>query len=240
MDAIRERLYRYYAVHARPPESLDGLRSRAPYLRRIVARHFPPDREARILDLGCGWGALVHVARDCGYRHVEGIDGAPDLVEAAARLGIGGIVHGDLVEALRKTPNGSKEVVVAFDVLEHFDGDELLDFVDQVHRVLVPGGRWLVHVPNADSPFFGRVRYGDLTHRLAFTASSLHQLLVASGFARVEVFEDTPVAHGFRSAIRAVLWRWIRAALRFALAVETGNPGRGSVFTQNLFAVAYR
>lgn len=240
MDAIQERLYRHYANHSRPPETLDGLRSRAPYLRRVIRRHFPPDRDARILDLGCGYGALVHFAREAGYSHIEGVDAARDQVEAAQRLGIDGVRHGDLVETLRSTPDASKEVVVALDVIEHFARDDLLVFVDEVHRVLAPGGRWLLHVPNAESPLFGRVRYGDLTHQLAFTSSSLRQLLGASGFQQVAIFEDAPVAHGAPSALRAVLWRILRVGLRFYLTVETGNPGRHAVFTQNLFAVARR
>lgn len=240
MDDIRERLYRHYAQHSRPPESLAGLRSREPHLRALVRRHFPNDHEARILDLGCGYGALVHFARQEGYPHVRGVDGARDQVEAAATLGIEGVEHGDLMDALRRTPAASVDVAIAFDVLEHFDTAELLRFVDEVHRVLRPSGRWLIHVPNGESPFFGRVRYGDLTHRTAFTATSLRQLLEASGFSRVDLFEDLPVPHGVKSFVRAVLWRVIRGALRLYLAVETGNNGRGAIFTQNLLAVAYR
>lgn len=34
--------------------------------------------------------------------------------------------------------------------------------------MLKPAGRWIVQVPNGESPFFGRVRRGDLTHRRAW------------------------------------------------------------------------
>ena len=38
-------------------------------------------------------------------------------------------------------------------------------------RALKPGGRWILHTANAESPFYGRVRYGDITHEQAFTQS---------------------------------------------------------------------
>jgi SAM-dependent methyltransferase len=73
---------------------------------------------------------------------------------------------------LNERPAGSLDAVIAFDVLEHFGRDELIPLVDAVHRVLRPGGRWIIHVPNGESPFFGSIRYGDLTHELAFTRQS--------------------------------------------------------------------
>jgi hypothetical protein len=66
-------------------------------------------------------------------------------------------------------------------------------------------------------------RYGDLTHEQAFVRTSIEQLCLSCGFSRVNVFEDRPVPHGLKSAVRAVLWRLIRAGLLFYVAVETGR-----------------
>ncbi|MEZ4218757.1 MAG: class I SAM-dependent methyltransferase [Myxococcota bacterium] len=240
-DALRERLYASYvsAGQAHPPATLAGLAPRLPYLRKLVDAHFPSDRDARVLEVGCGYGALVHVARERGYANVAGVDVSAEQVAAARALGIDDIAHGDVLAALAAQPAGALDAVVAFDVLEHFSRDELIPLVDAVHRALAPGGRWIVHVPNGESPFFGQVRYGDLTHELAFTRQSLRQLLLASGFARVDVFEDAPVPHGLRSRARAVLWSAIRTALRVCAAAETGEAS-GHVFTRNLLAVAFK
>jgi len=158
----------------------------------------------------------------------------------AVRLGIAGVVQGDLGEALAALADGSQAAVVSFDVIEHFTKDETIDFVDQVLRVLQPGGRWIIHVPNGESPFGGRSRFGDFTHEQAFTRGSLTQLLLASGFATVACYEDAPVVHGAASRVRALLWRPIRLALRLYLAVETGDTGRDAIFSQNLLAVAVK
>jgi SAM-dependent methyltransferase len=239
---FRSRIYGQY-VRAREtalaPSSVDGFSSRAPYLQRVIREHFPPDRDARILDLGCGHGTLVYFARQAGYRHAEGVDRSPEQVAEATRLGIDGVREGDLMETLHALPAGSQQVIVAFDVIEHFTREELLPFVDAVFRALSPGGRWLIHTPNAESPFFGRIRYGDITHEQAFTVTSLNQLLRASGFTSVRCFEDTPVVHGAASAARWLVWKAVRGLLRAYLAAETGSPGSG-VLSQNMLAAAIK
>jgi 2-polyprenyl-3-methyl-5-hydroxy-6-metoxy-1,4-benzoquinol methylase len=239
---FRTRIYERYnsTAHGRTAPDTASLASRAPYLRRVVRRHFPPDRDARVLDVGCGYGALLHFAREAGYRNLAGVDGSPEQVSAAAALGIEGVRRGDLLETLAATPDESQDVVIAFDLIEHLTRDELLRVVDDVRRVLRRGGRWLVHTPNGESPFVGRIRYGDLTHEQAFTRNSLSQLLLSSGFARVEFHEDVPVVHGAASALRYVVWRVIRAGLRVYVAAETGSTERDAVFTQNLLAVAWK
>jgi SAM-dependent methyltransferase len=238
----RDRLYgRYVSARQTPPApaTLDGLTPRRPHLRALVRRHFPDDRAAAILDLGCGHGALLHFAAEAGYRNLAGVDASPEQVAAAHRLGLSQVRQGDLMAALKALPDASQDVVVAFDVVEHLARDEALDMADEARRVLKPGGRWIIHAPNGCSPFCGAVRYGDLTHELAFTPQSLAQLALNAGFRSVACHEDAPVVHGVRSFARAALWRALRAALRFYLAVETGSA-RGAVLTQNLLAVAVK
>jgi SAM-dependent methyltransferase len=235
----RERIYRHYveaATQELAPATLEGLAPRMPYLTRLVARHFPPARDAAIVDLGCGHGALLHAARKAGYTNLLGIDNSPAQIAAAKRLGIDGVEQGDLLQAIKTFPSDSRDVIIAFDVIEHLTKDELIDLTDDVLRVLKPGGCWIVHVPNGVSLFAGASRYDDLTHELAFTCESLTQLTMASGFRSAAFFEDEPVAHGLKSAVRLVLWKMIRALLRFYLAVETGAAQ--PVLTQNMLAVA--
>ena len=239
----RQRIYDAYVTgrsDALAPESIAGLAPRLPYLRWLVRTCMPPNRDAAILDIGCGHGAISYALQQAGYHHVRGVDGSAEQVQAAARLGIHGVAQGDLMQTLREFADASLDVVVAFDVIEHFTKAELIPLVDEVQRVLKPGGRWVIHAPNGESPFGNRVRFGDYTHEQAFTRTSLGQLPVASGFARVEAYEDRPIAHGFASTMRAACWRLIRVALLFYIAVETGSLDRRAVFSQNLLTVAHK
>ncbi len=239
---FRERIYGAYVTHRNEPlapESISGLEPRMPYLGWLVRTCMPADRNIAILDIGCGHGAFLYALRQAGYDNVRGVDGSGEQVQAAARLGIHGVVQGDLMQALRECADGSLDVVIAFDVIEHFTKAELIPLVDQMLRVLKPGGRCVIHAPNGESPFGNRVRFGDYTHEQAFTRTSMTQLLVASGFARVETFEDRPIPHGITSAVRAALWRLIRVVLLCYIAIETGSIDRRAVFSQSLLAVAW-
>ena len=118
--------------------------------------------------------------------------------------------------------------------------DELLIFVDQTRRVLRAGGKWIIHAPNGESPFCGRIRYGDFTHEQAFTRTSIIQLMKSSGFSQVACYEDTPIPHGLKSAVRWFLWKCIRGILRIFLAVETGAGEQECIFTQNFLTVAIK
>lgn len=239
----RSRIYRNYVkarITSLAPDSFEGMAQRAPYMQRLLGKHFPGDRQAAIIDLGCGHGVILHFAQLFGYSNVRGVDGSPEQVATAKQLGILGVEEGDLMQTLAGLPDASQDCVIAFDVIEHFTRNELIDFVDEVKRVLKPGGRWIIHTPNGESPFGGRMRFGDITHELAFTRTSVAQLLYSSGFSDVRSYEDEPIIHGIKSLIRWVLWKGIRCGLRLYLAVETGDTCRDGIFSQNFLTVAVK
>lgn len=239
-DIYRRRIYdSYVTMRDRPlaPEALAGLKPRMPYFRRMISRYFPADERSEVLELGCGHGALLYALREAGYSNVRGVDGSSEQVAAAQALGIPGVCQGDVMRFLRAIPSNSLDVVVAFDLIEHFRKCEVIALVDEVHRVLRRGGRWIIHAPNAEAPFGARMRHWDFTHEVAYTRISLAQVMRASGFSEVMCFEDRPVPHGFKSGARAALWMLLRGILLFYVAVETGSADRKAIFSQNLLAV---
>lgn len=214
--------------------------SRAPYVNALVHRYFPKDRDVRVIDLGCGAGAVVRYLQSIGYRNVSGVDVAQRKVDEARRRGARCVELGDLRETIRNTPTQSIDVLITFDVLEHLTKEEVLEVARCAYRSLKSGGRWIAHVPNGASPFFGAVRYGDWSHCLAFTATSLSEVFSAAGFEAVRCVEDTPVVHGTGSAIRWIMWKMIHYALRLYTAAETGYGGADQIFSRNLLAIAVK
>lgn len=237
----RTRIFEHY-VNSRQvslaPPTVDGLKPRLPLFVRIISEHFPAELNIKIMDLGCGHGAFIYACNLAGYKNVVGVDRSPEQVEEAGKLGIKGVVQGDLMATLVNTPSASQDIVISFDIIEHFTKQELLPYVDEVYRVLKTGGKWVIHMPNAEALFGSRMRYWDLTHENAFTRVSITQLLKSSRFLQVVCQEDTPVPHGIKSGIRWLCWKVIRGILRFYLAVETGSGERDCIFSQNFLCVA--
>jgi hypothetical protein len=115
-----------------------------------------------------------------------------------------------------------------------------MSVADGIYRVLARGGRWIIHAPNGESPFVGRVLYGDLTHENAFTRNSMTQLLKCAGFRVVSCYEDPVACGGTRGVVRWAMWKMVRAALRVWVAAETGSTDSHAVYTQTFLTVGVK
>jgi 2-polyprenyl-3-methyl-5-hydroxy-6-metoxy-1,4-benzoquinol methylase len=237
--SYKERLYEnYLAGHLVPRKgeaSLASLEARAARWDKTMRRFLPSDRSAKIADLGCGYGALVWWLQREGYANASGVDLSAELVEQGRRLGVANLHQGDLADFLR-SQGGESDLLVARDLFEHLPKSELIEVLALCRAALKPGAALVIQVPNGESPLAGRIIYGDYTHETAFTQSSIGQVLRAAGFGSVACHPVRPVVYGIRSALRAMAWRVIEAAIVLAIVAEMGpvHP----IVTQNLLVVA--
>jgi 2-polyprenyl-3-methyl-5-hydroxy-6-metoxy-1,4-benzoquinol methylase len=219
-----------------PADRADDFDSRYPYLKRLMTQHVPADRNARILDLGCGKGTLLRALQRQGYMNLTGIDASLSQIEAARSRDIGIVKRIDAVSFLRHSRASEFDVIITFDVIEHLTRKELLVLGKELFRVLAPGGRWIVHAPNASGIFGNRVRYADVTHEQAFTPESVRQWSAKLGFVSAKCYEDKPVIHGCKSLVRRVVWELVRTGAALCLVAESGPPGE-LILSQNLLAI---
>jgi SAM-dependent methyltransferase len=99
------------------------------------------DREARILDYGCGYGRIAGLLRDLGFHGVEGVDIAPNLVERA-RIQWPAVSF-DVLDAPPALPHAyaSVDAVLLFAVLTCVPTDEGQEqLITELLRLLRPGG----------------------------------------------------------------------------------------------------
>ena len=112
-------------------------------LKEIVESFQPFYKTGALLDIGFGAAALLCVARDSGWEAC-GIEVSAPAVKHARDLGLD-VRHGYLHTA--NYPDDHFDVVTASEILEHCDEPEIL--LDEVHRILRPGGLFWATTPAA-------------------------------------------------------------------------------------------
>lgn len=137
-------------------------------------------RNAHVLEIGaghCAWINAVTAARRVA------LDLWPELPRYAAP-GVEPVVA-DATAAVAALGAGSFDVVLASNVLEHFEPDAAARLALDIHSLLRPGGRLMIVQPNFRYAY--REYFDDYTHRSVFTDVSLPNMLRAGGFVVDEV-----------------------------------------------------
>ncbi len=140
-----------------------------------LARYLQPwlPAEGTLLDLGAGYADLVNAA-SCVRR--VAFDLRPDLAQYCAP-GVEAEV-GDATD-LSRFPDASFDAVFASNLLEHLDWPLAEQCIDEVRRVLRPGGHFVAVQPNFRLQ--PKRYFDDFTHRTVFTDESLADFLESRG-----------------------------------------------------------
>ncbi len=238
MDYKDEFYAKYFSAHIshrKGKATLDIFRQRSAAWQKNFGRFLPKDKNAKIIDVGCGNGALVWWLQQVGFSNAEGVDISSEQIKIAQALGVNNVKQTDLRSYL-KAKTCFYDIIILRDVIEHFRKEEIIEILEICYNSLKNAGRIIIQVPNAESPFFGRIRYGDFTHEIAFSSSSLSQLLNIIGLTKVQFYAITPTVSGARSLIRFLLWKVVEVFYKFLLYAEIGRGKR--IVTQGIIAVA--
>ncbi|MEQ1634055.1 MAG: methyltransferase domain-containing protein, partial [Planctomycetota bacterium] len=169
-------------------EAENTYRAACVYYRAELQSVLPTDRSARIAEVGCGFGHLLRFLAEQGFTELTGCDLDADLAAATAtRLSGRADVHHAEARSFLASATGRFDLVLAYDILEHFDLDGALAFAAAARSSLRPGGTVVFRTPNMANLLGGYSRYMDLTHRIGFTEQSAAQLLRAAGFTTIAV-----------------------------------------------------
>ena len=239
MLQYRDTIYNNYftnQVNKQKREYESMLAEQARHNGQEVLKFLPIDKNAKIVDLGCGFGTFVKPAIDAGYTNVSGYDISKEQVEVAHSLGIKEVQHLSIEAYFEKRE--SADVVVGLDIIEHFTKDELVDFLQKVKATLKPGGKAIFRTPNMDAPQTSVYAYGDISHEVFLNKSSALQVMKAVGFTAVEVsgglvYNTNPV----KEFIRKVWW-WKYKTLKKLILFATARTWYNVVFEPNLLIVA--
>lgn len=140
--------------------------------------------QRKVLDIGCGSGEWLLVAREAGWTAV-GSDPDPVAKAGAAELGLE--VRQGGAEAWEDQP-GSFDAISMSHVIEHVH--DPIDTLRRVFDLLGPGGQLFIECPNIDA--LGHSIYGPNwrgleppRHLVLFNGSSLSDALSQRGFVNI-------------------------------------------------------
>jgi SAM-dependent methyltransferase len=180
-------------------------------LNRAIFEAVPKDAR-RVLDLGCGDGALGQALKQSGVNEVIGV--TYSLAESERAKHLDRVVLADLNDF---DPTGLEgfDCVICSHVLEHLYQPEVL--LRKLHRVLTPDGNLIVGLPNVlywrqRLKFLaGKFRYTsgglmDETHFRFYDWGSSRNLIRETGFAIISAKADGgfPMSR-YSLALRGVL-----------------------------------
>jgi ubiquinone/menaquinone biosynthesis C-methylase UbiE len=132
-----------YATMFRVEETHWWYRAQHRLIFQTLEAEMPDWREKKILDVGCGTGAILKQLGN-PERNV-GIDLAPEAISFCRERGLNNVRQGD-IHAL-PFPDASFDAVICSSVLYHQWVSDVEGAIREMHRVLRPGGVLLINVP---------------------------------------------------------------------------------------------
>jgi SAM-dependent methyltransferase len=175
----------------------------------------PKNKEANILEVGCGQGYFLDFLGERGYQNILGVDLSREAIEFCLERGLSKV---KLINDLQEFLNTSQmyDFVVLNDVIEHFPKQEVLTNLEKIREKMNIGGTIIIKTGNMSSLAGLKIRYNDFTHETGFTEFSLSQVLNVGGFSDIMiypfVFPKNRIVRIIRTAgqsVLHVLWKTI-------------------------------
>jgi ubiquinone/menaquinone biosynthesis C-methylase UbiE len=136
-------------------------------------------RDSAVADIGGGYCEFIN-AVECRKKYV--VDLNPDVADFADEDVE--ILMSDASD-ISPLPDSSVDVVFASNFFEHMPTkDHFFEVLEEIHRILRPGGKLLVIQPNIKYAY--REYWDFIDHHIALTEKSLAEALGLAGFAVAE------------------------------------------------------
>lgn len=206
---------------------------------KTVGKFLPDDREARIIDVGCGAGILLEWLNARGYLRAEGVDRDGGQVDFCHSLGVTAEQVSDTAAWLRQ--QRGVDLIIFKDILEHIPESDVGEVLEAATHALAAGGRVYVAVPNAAASFATYWRYIDNTHLRSYTQNVLALTLNRAGLCVVYTGDDDTMAFSSALGVGRLLLRTVfRFIRRLEAIAEFGGDGVRMPLGLNLVMVAER
>ena len=207
------------ALYASDDDSLEDAQQRK---MRAISRRLDVGNGDKVLEIGCGWGALAHhIASECGA-HVTAITLSSEQAKWARKTNRNTAV--DIVEVDYRDVTGTFDAIASVEMVEAVGQEYWPQFLDTIANRLRPGGRAaLQYISIADDIFESYAASADFIQTYIFPGG---MLLSESRFRALAEerglrwSDQTEIGSSYAQTLRQ--WR-----LNFDLAVDEGRLPAG-------------
>jgi O-antigen chain-terminating methyltransferase len=156
------------------------------------------DAPGPVVDLGCGRGEFLELARDASI-DAYGVDRNPGMVARCEEKGLRA-QEGDLLQHLASVPGASLGGVFSAQTIEHLNIRDVPRLFELAADAIAPGGRLVIETLNPESLFiFASAFYVDLGHLRPLHPLTLRFLAEKSAFRDVEIAYSATPDDGIRT-----------------------------------------
>ena len=201
-----------------------------------LSSYLPLDKQAKCLDVPCGYGNFLYFLKSRGYENIQGYDLDENQVDLARLLDLPVNIE-DVFNVLSKEKN-SIDLISSLDFIEHLSKDAALKFLDESYKSLREGGVLILRAPCADGPFGAHDAYNDLTHEWNMSSNLLNAILEMCGFSKIKILDERPQPIGLVGTLRWLFFFPFKLiADLYCLALGLNPP---KVWSKSMIVVAYK
>lgn len=232
------RVYDHYGAHFLKlnAPTKEAFESAAKSYAAWYKNFLPPNKNAKILDIGCGMGHFLYFLKKEGYTNLFGIDISKQQIDFVKENITENVAVADVFDFLKGKSNFF-DVIVFNDLIEHIPKERILEFLHLVFNSLeVGGGVVFIKTDNMSNPFGLRGRYMDITHEVGFTEHRLFEVLNTIGFQDIRLMGAYYPVVSFKSLIGKMGERIIHKFLKLMFLLQGYPPPK--ILSKDIIAIA--
>lgn len=169
--------------------SQDLIRERLRVYIPVLQKHIPDWSQGRFVDVGSGRGEWLDILRENGASDYVGVDLNARQNAICEERGHH-VVQMDCIQYLASLPDNSVDLVSGFQIIEHLCMSDLMDLLQESHRVLKPGGMVLFETPNPKNLMVGAdMFYTDPSHKRPLDPTMVSFLVEWCGYTQVQCID---------------------------------------------------
>lgn len=174
----------YFEARGVNPENYDNY-----FIPKYIIEELPKNKNAKILDIGCGFGQMIRKTKELGYTDISGIDINKNSVEYCKSVNLNVSLISDL-QTFLDSSNVKYDMIIMSHIIEHLKKEEIIPILESMYtNALADNGQVIVLTPNAQAAIGAYWLHEDFTHNVILTPGSLYYVLYMAGFKDIRFLD---------------------------------------------------